>query len=174
MTPNHPRERVEAIRSGQLLFDSRGVAKVKVTREGQPTVLEIPIRSTGIWELMEALAVRTPRPSARAEWIAADSDLGRQLGLTKDRPVLLFDTTDVDYLNRLSAHHREVLWQVVLAGLEAPILNSDGEEAATFEERRRILKEAGLTEHQATQIFKSIQDLTRLEEEREDFFSARP
>jgi len=169
-----PRQRVEAIQAGEALFDSRGVCRVKITRQDAPAILEVPIRSTGIWELMERLSRQAPRPPVRAEWMTADSNLGRQLGLSRDGPVLLFDTADPDYLTRLAAHHREVLWQVLLAGIDLPLLDAAGQAVSDPAEQRRILEEAGLSEHQAEKIFKDIQVLTRLEEEAEDFFSARP
>ncbi|MBW1713250.1 MAG: hypothetical protein JRJ59_08915 [Deltaproteobacteria bacterium] len=172
--PEMSQERVAAIQAGETLFDSWGISRIKVTRQDRAEALEIPIRSTGIWELMDSLASQAPRPPARAEWIAADSDLGRQLGLDRDRSVLVFDTTDPDYLARLAGHHQEVLWRVLLAGLDLPILDEEGQPVADLSRQREILKANGLTEHQAEKIFKDIQALTRLEEEIEDFTSARP
>jgi hypothetical protein len=167
-------ERVGAIQAGQALFDSRGVSRIKITRQGQAACLDLPIRSTGLWELMEQLARQAPRPPARAEWVQADSDLGRHLGLNRDRPVVVFDTTDPDYLARLAEHHREVLWRVLIAGLDLPILEESGQPAAGLARQREILQASGLTEHHAGKIFKDLQALTKLEEEMEDFTSARP
>ncbi len=161
--------RVEAIRSETPLFESRGFSRVKVTKKGQPEILEVPIRSSGVWELMEVLSAKAPRPPFRAEWVTADSDLGRQLGLDRDRPVMLFDTTDPDYVDRLGAHHREVLWRVLTTAIDLPFLDREGNELADPEERRKLLRSSGLTEHQAEKIFRDIQGLTRLDEEIEDF-----
>ncbi len=169
-----PRQRLEAVRAGQALFDSRGLSRVKVTREGRPVVLEVPIRSTGVWELMESLARQAPRPPVKAEWAAADSPLGRRLGLDRDRAVLLFDVTDPDYLARLADHHQEVLWQVLLAAIDAPFLDETGGPVEDYAARRRMLVGAGLTEQQAGKIFRDVQSLSRLEEETEDFFSEPP
>ncbi len=165
--------RVGSLQGGASLFDSRGFSRVKVTRDGTEEILELPIRSSGIWEIMEEMSRRAPRPPFRAEWVASDSDLGRQLGLDRDRPVLAFDTTDSDYLERLAAHHQEVLWRVLVAGMDLPFLDGDGRELAGLDDRRRVLRDSGLTQHQAERIFRDIQNLTRLEEEEEDFTSAR-
>ena len=112
---------------------------------------------------------KAPRPPFRAEWVTADSDLGRQLGMDRDRPVMAFDTTDPAYLERLSAHHQEVLWRVLSRGIDLPFSGDDGAEIESFEERRSLLMRNGLTEHQAEKIFRDIQGLTRLDEEIEDF-----
>ena len=162
-------ERIDSIQSKESLFDSRGFSRVKVTRDGAGEILEIPIRSGGIWELMEEMSRQAPRPPFRAEWITADSDQGRQLGLDRDRPVLAFDTTDREYLERLAAHHQEVLWRVLVTGIDLPFVDENGREQGGFDQRKSILRNSGLTQHQAEKIFRDIQNLTRLEEEREDF-----
>jgi hypothetical protein len=136
--------------------------------------MEIPIRSNGIWELMEELARKAPRPPVRAEWVAADSGLGRQLGLDRDRPVMMFDTTDQAYLDRLAEHHRRVLWGVIRAGLDVAVLDRDGRPVEETDRVKEIILENGLTEHQAEKIFKDIQEFTKLEEKIEDFFCAGP
>ena len=170
--PRAKAERVAEIRAEEALFESRGFSRVKVTRAGQAQVLEIPIRSSGVWELMEELSAQAPRPPFRAEWIAADSDLGRQLGLDRDRPVMLFDTTDPDYIDRLGAHHREVLWRVLTRAVDLPFVDREGRELNDPRERRELLRASGLTEHQAEKIFRDIQRLSKLDEEIEDFICA--
>ena len=164
-----PVHRVGSIQADNPLFESKGFSRIKVTREGAGEVLEIPICSTGVWEIMEEMSKKAPKPPFRAEWITADSDLGRQLGMDRDRPVMVFDTTDSAYLERLTAHHQEVLWRVLLTGMDLPLLDKDGRELAGHEDRRDLLQASGLTEHQAEKIFRDIQRLTKLDEEIEDF-----
>lgn len=167
-------ERVTRLRAADRLFDSWGVSRVLVTRDGRRTILELPIRSNGVWELMEELARRAPRPPLRTEWVTVDSPTGKALGLSRDQAVHLFDVTDQTYVDRLRDHQAEVFWRVIVQAVDVEMADDRDQPAEGFEDRRKVLREAGITESHAAKIYRDVQVLTKFEEESEDFSSAGP
>ena len=167
-------ERVTRLGAVDRLFDSWGVSRVLVVRDGQRSVLEMPIRSNGVWELLEELARRAPRPPLKTEWATVDSPIGKALGLSRDQAVHVFDATDQTYIEKLREHRSEVFWRVIVHALDVEMVDEQDRPAQDFNARRDVLRRAGITESQAVKIYHDIQTLTKLEEESEDFFSAGP
>ena len=164
-------KRISELIEGSKLFDSSGFALVKVTKAGKEELLELPIKSTGVDELQERLSSKAPRPPVRREWVKKNSKEGRELGLSHDKLEQIFDNTDEDYINALEKHNQDFTWQTVIFALDLKLKKKDGSEATTFEEKKEVLRSNGLTVDHANQIFKDVQDLTKLQEDREDFLS---
>lgn len=166
-----PVERVAAIAEGEELFHSRGASLVKVTRGGETRLLEIPIRTAGVGELMEDLARRSPRPPVKREWIRKDSPEGRALKLHQDRLVQLLDLADEGYVRALADHERAFVWAVAVQALDVAFHDAHGRPVDDPERKKAILQAAGLTADHLAKILGDVRRLTRLAEEEEDFLS---
>ncbi len=168
---NTPLERLAAIVEGDELFHSRGVSVVKITRDGESRLLELPIRSTGIGELMEELSRRAPRPPVRTDMVRRDSPEGRALRLARDSLVRMPDLADEGYVRALAEHEREFVWAVAVQALDIEFKDSSGAPVTDPVRKREILRAGGLTTDHLTGILKDVRELTRLAEEEEDFLS---
>jgi hypothetical protein len=157
-------ETITELVEGANLFESRGYSIVKVTRAGQEKLLRLPIKSTGVADFIEKLKGRAPRPPVIFQIVKRDSPEGRELGLTHDRKIQVFDTTDEKYIT-----NQEFNWAVAIFALDMPFRKADGTEAKDTEEKKRVLKSNGITWHQINKIFADVQALTLMAEERADF-----
>lgn len=154
---------------GGDVFDSHGYSKVKVTKDGIEEPLIVPIKSAGVHEYMEQLEGRAPRPPVIRETVKADSKEGKALGLTEDMVVQVFDNTDEDYVNALNEHNRDFTWRVIAFAIDIDWEMSDGSTAETFEQKKKILQDNGITWNQVQKIAKDVRSLTEFEEDRIDF-----
>ena len=154
---------------GANLFESKGYSIVKVTKGGVEKRLKLPIKSTGVAEYIEKLRTKAPKPPVTFQIIKRDSPEGRELGLTHDRKIQVFDPTDEKYIDALERHNQEFNWRVAIFALDMAFKTASGAEVTEPEEKKRILKSNGITWSQINQIFEDVQALTRMEEERADF-----
>jgi len=163
--------RIAAIIEGEELFHSRGTSVIKVTKDGREQLLEIPIRTAGVSELMEDLAGKAPKPPVKTELVRKDSPEGRALRLTQDRLVQMFDLTDEAYTTALAEHGRRFVWAVVIQALDLEFKDAQGRSVEDPERKRVILEASGLTSEHLARILKDVRHLTRLAEEEADFLS---
>ena len=164
-------QRLTAIVDGDELFHSRGLSVVKVTRDGQTALLEIPIRSAGVSELMDELSRRAPRPPVKRELVRRDSPEGRALRLSRDTVVRMPDLSDESYQQALAGHEREFVWAVAVQALDLKFKDRQGGAVDDPERKRQMLQAAGLTREQLARIVRDVRDLTRLADEETDFLS---
>lgn len=162
-------EIISELMEGGNLFDCRGYSVVKVTKGGVEKRLKLPIKSTGVAEYMEQLKGKAPRPPVTFQVVKRDSPEGKELGLTHDRKIQVFDTTDERYVDALEKHNQEFTWSVAIFALDMPFRKTDGAEAQSPEDKKRILKSNGITWSHINQIFADVQALTRMEDETSDF-----
>ncbi|RLC65535.1 MAG: hypothetical protein DRI01_00550 [Chloroflexi bacterium] len=164
---------VTEIRIGDDLFKSNGFSYVKVTKNGVVQTLKIPIKSSGITELIEEFKAKEPRPPVTRELVKADSDLGRAMGLTKNTWVKMPDLSDPDYIKRKEKYESDLGIAIVLKGLDLKLLDENGNEITDRQKKIDALKAAGLSGEQFTQIVSDIRELTSWkEEEKENFFDS--
>ena len=172
--------RISELIEGEKTFDSYGFSLVKITHteviEGVGNVsveqlLELPIKSTGVAEFQEELTGKAPRPPVKKEVIKKDSLDGKLLGLNEDRLMQVFDNTDEAYIDALEKHNQGFIWRIVVFALDIAWKKKDGTEAATFEEKKAILKSTGITGSHTDQIFKDVMALSRMQGAMEDFLS---
>ena len=161
--------RISELVEGENLFNSFGFSTVKVTKDGAEKFIELPIKSTGVAQFQEKLQGTAPRPPVRKELIKKNSPEGKELGLSHDRMTQVFDNTDEGYIDALEKHNQDFIWKIVIFALDLKWKKKDGSEAISFDEKMNILKSTGITGHHTDQIFKDVQNLTRIQEEREDF-----
>lgn len=162
-------KRLSCLVAGEKIFESSGISTVKTTKEGLEVLLEIPIKSTGVSEFMSELSGKAPQPPVKKILIKKGSPEAKELGLSHDKFVQIFDSTDEEYVNRLEIHNQDFTWRVAIFAMNLKWMKADGSEAATFEDKKQILKDNGITWSQINQIFSDVSDLTRLREDREDF-----
>lgn len=164
-------EKILALQEGETIFHSWGISRVKVTRGSKVASLEIPIKSSGVADLIDEFADREPKPPIVNVVVSPNSDIGKQLGLERKRHVRTFDLTDKTYQEALKKHNRDLGMGILLMGLAIPIKDRDGNEVTNPEKALEILRSQGMSGEQFTQIVNDIQNLTRWEEGRtEDFF----
>lgn len=164
-------KRISELIEGANLFESSGYSLLKVTKNGVEEMIELPIKSTGVADLQEALRGQAPKPPIRKQLIKKNSKEGKELGLPHDRMTQVFDNTDEDYLDALEKHNQSFIWQVIIFALDLSWKKKDGSEAETFEEKKSILQSTGITGAHTEQIFKDVQNLTQLAEDEGDFLS---
>lgn len=156
---------VEHLRAGDELFKATGESILKVVRAGKAKFLRLPIKSTGVADVIEAYKDKEPRPPGKKELVEPASDLGRRLKLVQKQWVTIPDLTDPDYVKALERHQTDMAFAIILVGLDVPILDERGEPVTVKEEAVRILRGMHLSTEHFQQLVDDIRDLTRMTEE---------
>jgi len=156
---------------GDEVFSSKGFSTVKVTKGGQVKSVKIPIKSTGVTELIEDFRKKEPKPPSIPQLINKDSDEGKQMKLTANQWVRMPDFTEPKYLERKEAYEGDLGIAILAKGVDAPFKDKDGGLIEDQDERVKILKSLGLSSDQFAQIVEDIRALTQWsEQELMDFF----
>ena len=156
---------------GDSVFESHGYAEVKVTRGGKAKKIRLPIKSSGVAEFREKLAAKAPRPPTTFEMIRKGSEEGRALGLKHHQKAIVFDLTDEAYIDAMEKHNQDFTWRVAVFALDLSWKKKDGTIAETYEEKKKMLQDAGLTGFQLADFMNAVNELTQFSEEQEDFLS---
>jgi len=136
---------------------------VAISVNGAP--IELPITSKGVLELRDELVYHKPIAPKKALVIRADSDIGRELGIEEDTVKLIQDEADEHYIEQLNEYHTEMLWQIVIKGLDMEFTDSKGKALTDYEDKKAVLLVNGLTIEQLNIIFKAILRLGKQNEE---------
>ena len=161
---------VEELVEGSSLFESNGLSRVKVTRDGVEKILVLPIKSGGVSELVDDLNKDAPTPPIVNKLITPDSEIGKELKLVRKKFVQMYDYTDATYTKAKDEHDANIGLTVVLFGVDLPIKDKEGNVLTDSKKKLNVLKNMGLTGNQFTQIFNDIQALTAYAEEEETNF----
>ena len=180
------------MRSGEQPFLAWGYSCLKVTRNSMDTEnniveeeieLRVPIKSIGLAEVMESINKKTPQAPTRKQSIRADSDEGRALGLKANKIVEVEDQTDPAYKELLTSYRQNAMYKMILAGLamdivemngadEFVVVKSNGQTAASqiLDEDKAItiLKQQGISNEHAEQLYADVKALTAKEQARVD------
>jgi len=156
---------------GDNVFESHGYAVVKITRGGKSKKIRLPIKSHGVAEFQEKLAAKAPKPPTTFELIRKGSPEGKELGLKHHQKAIVFDLTDEAYIDAMDKHNQDFQWRVAVFALDLSWKKKDGTIAETYEEKKKMLQDAGLTGFQLIDILKAVNELTQFAEEQEDFLS---
>jgi hypothetical protein len=156
---------------GENLFDSHGYSVIKITKDGEPEKVKIPIKSTGVAEYQRKLEGKAPRPPVTKELIKKGSKEGKALGLPHDKIALVFDTTDEKYVDAVENHNLELGWKVAIFALDMTLKKKGGTVAESYEDKKAVLQSSGITFHHINRILKDVNALTQFAEDREDFLS---
>ena len=174
--------RLEELVEGSSIFESKGISYVKVTQlakgrdgEAEQTVrrMAIPIKSTGVSELIDEFRRKAPRPPDKKCLVHPDDEVGKDMKITKKQWVYLPDFTDADYLEAREKYESELGLKIVLKGIDLPIKDRAGQLIEDPDKKIDVLKGMGLTGEQFSQLVKDIQLLTKWEEEQTDDFLAQ-
>lgn len=164
---------LEELVDGNRIFDSNGVSYIKVTRNGEVLKLAVPIRSTGVAEAIDQFERdQRPTPPKKRIIIKPSDDLGKELKITRNEFVSVFDMTDEAYLKDVVKYERDLGLKVLLLGIAIPMKGKDGKEITDDNEKLNVLRTMGITGDQVGQLVKDIRNLTRWEEKRESDFLA--
>jgi len=158
------KRRITEFKRGEKLFHSNGISKVKVTRGEEVECLEIPIQSTGISELIDAFQEKAPVPPLVNELVEPDSEIGKQLGLTKKDWIKMPNLADPSYIKEKADFDSDLGIAIVMKGLDVEIKDEDGSIVEKKEDKIKILKEMGLSGDQFSQLVNDITSLTRWSE----------
>lgn len=165
------RKRITKLQRGTSLFSSTGISRVKVTTDGATECLEIPIKSTGVSELIDAFQRKAPTPPTVDIKATPDSDIGKSLGISRNEWVRIFDVTDKEYVEAKAKHESNLGLKILLKGIAVPIEDADGNVITDEDTAVAILKEMGLSSEQFSQIVADITSLTKWTEgEQTNFF----
>jgi len=159
------KKRITQFQRGSKLFNSTGISRVKVTVEGEVQCLEIPIKSTGVSELIDSFQKQAPTPPTIDVKATPDSDIGKSLGLTRNEWVKVFDTTDKGYLEAKANHDSNLGLKILMKGMDVEILDETGKKIEKDDDGIAVLKEMGLSGEQFSQIVGDITALTKWTEE---------
>ncbi len=154
------------------LFRSNGFSSIKVTKSGKIYELKVPVKSSGITELIEEFKRKEPKPPVIRELVKQDSDLGKNMGLSKNTWVKLPDLSDVEYIKAREKYESELGIAIVLKGLDIEIKDKEGNILTDRDVKIQALKGMGMSGEQFSQIVKDIRELTQwTAEERDNFFA---
>ena len=166
-----PVQKVSELVSGQNLFESNGLTRLKVTKDGKPEILEFKIKSTGAADYIDSLMEQAPEPPKRIETIKKGSKEGQALGLKHSEMHVKYDHTDPEYVKELDDHNQKFIWRVAIFALDTKWTKTDGSQAESFDEKVEILKDNGIHGHHIDQIYEDAVALTQHSEDKQDFLS---
>ena len=165
---------LDQLTEGNRVFESQGVSHLKVTYKGEVVKISIPIKSSGVSEMIDEFEKdKKPQPPKKRELIKKDSDLGKELRLARNEYGWVFDFTDEGYIEVMDEYSRDLGLKIVMMGLDLPFKDKAGEDVEDDEKRLEILKGMGLTGEHLTKLVDDIQSLTQWQEDKENDFLER-
>ena len=158
---------------GKTNFQSSGYSEIKITEGGEEKRMRLPIKSIGIIELQNDLRKNAPKPPVRMKKVFRGSSEAQDLGITESQVIQYFDTTDTDYLDKYAQYRIDFLWMTVVHALDILWKDTEGNDIKDFMVIKEGLTKSGITGHHLDQIFDDVEKLTKLNEEKADFLSAK-
>jgi len=174
-----------SLKAGEQPFAAWGYCDLKVSTiendEMEEYIVRVPIKSTGITELMETIsneAVVNPPTTLRT--IKKNSPEGQALGYKHDVVVRYIDEADEGYLKMREQQNQQAGWKIILHGLNMNLEDTDGtllvksnginEPTQVYNAARAIevLKQSGMSPDHLKELNKAITNLTKLQKENED------
>ena len=143
-------------------FGATGVAKVKVTKQGQVRTLAIPIKSIALEDVEKVVAPLRPKvPTYR------DNIKGKWVTVTNE--------ADDAYQQRLVAYQKALSHAWVLMALDLDVVDGTGQVVWSrdntvqhLDAAVKALKDMGLVDGQLVAIFRAVQELTQDVQEQTD------
>ena len=161
---------VEELVEGNSVFESQGYSRLKVTHNNQTKALIIPIKSSGVSELIDKIRKNKPQPPTINMVVKPGDSAFKELRLTKKQHIKTFDLTDEKYLNDLEEYNTNLGLKIVLQGLALTIKDKEGNIVEDDERKIKILRTMGLSGSQFSQLVDDITSLTQWEEEKQSDF----
>jgi hypothetical protein len=142
-----------------------------VTEDGEDqeiSMIEIPIQSTGVSELMDTFQKNAPTPPTVSMLVdpnGKNAEIAKDLGMTKKDWIKIPDYNDKKFLEEKSDHDSDLGMAILLKGMCIVIKDEEGKEITDGKEKIKILKEAGMSGDQFQQVVDDITALTKWTEE---------
>ena len=162
--------RVKELVDGQEIFKSHGISKLKVTKGNDVITLEIPIKSTGVSDVIDESRRKTPTPPIIRVVVKPGDTAFKDLGLARKQHVQTYDFTDKDYIEKKDKFETDLGIKILSMGLGVELKDKDKNVITDPDKKIEILKKQGMTGQHFTQIIEDINALTRWEDENEDDF----
>ena len=162
--------RLTEFKRGEKIFESNGISRVKVTRDGVSTVVEIPIQSTGVTELIDSFSRKEPKPPVKKERVLPDTDMGKELGIGKPTWMNIPDFGDRQYIEEKAEYDSNLGLAIVMRGMAVVFRDEKGDVVEDQDEKLELLKEMGMTANQFSQVAEDIMNLTKWRQEGEENF----
>jgi len=152
------------------IFQSYGISYVKRT-QGETTVkIAIPIKSTGVADVIDNFSRKRPIPPLKGIIVKPNDPAYKELGLSRKQHVQTYNYADSKYQEELEKHNSELGLRIVLMGLGIDIKDKKGKVIEEEEDKIQALKDMGMTGDQFTQIVNDITKLTKWEVDKEADF----
>jgi len=173
-------ETLTRLRGGETPFLAWGYSDLRVQRGEEVVIQRMPIKSTGLAEIMEQLAADAPVPPVKKQLIKPDSPEGREARLQHATLMQVYDTTDKDYIERTRKHNVKTTFRIILNGLAVDIAdendvilvksNGPGMRSEVNDEDAAltVLKGLGFSTHHFDKLYTDITSLTNTEKEAVD------
>lgn len=158
-------EELTSLKEGSDIFQSHGYSYVKITRDGKSKALKVPIKSSGVTELIEEWKKNEPKPPIADVLVQKDSEQGKQMKLTEKKWIRMPNLADPAYLEALEAYQANLGIAIVLKGLALQMLDKEGKEVTDPDKKIAILRGMGLSGPQFTQVVEDIRAMTEWSEE---------
>jgi hypothetical protein len=173
-------ETITRLRGGSTPFLAWGYSDLKVQKGEEKTITRMPIKSTGLAEIMEQMAADAPVPPVKKMLIKPDSPEGREARLTHATFMQVYDTTDKEYIERTRKHNVKTTFRIILNGLAVDIEDEAGtilvksngpgmiSEVTDEDAALTVLKGLGFSTHHFDKLYTDITNLTQAEKETVD------
>lgn len=163
---NYKPKRISKIIEKKTNFLAKGSSTIKVGEE----YFTLPIKSYGMFELLNELEEEAPTPPSKIEKVAKGSKLEEQ-GLSTGDTVRVFDTTDTNYLDEYREYIQDWYWKVVINALDVEWEDQEGNEITSFKDKKKILLKTGISPNHLDTMIQDIGALTSEREDRANFLS---
>lgn len=173
-------ETLTRLKGGETPFLAWGYSDLKVQLGEETVIKRVPIKSTGLAEIMEQMAADAPVPPVKKMLIKPDSPEGREARLTHATMMQVFDSTDKEYIERNRKHNVKTTFRIILNGLNMDIDSEDGAvlvksngigratEVVDEDAAITVLKSQGFSTNHFDKLYTDITNLTQMEKETVD------
>lgn len=160
----------ELIDNEEKTFASTGYSIIKITKDNKVIPMKIPIKSSGVSELIDEFNIGAPKPPLKNELIQPDSVIGKEMGLTKKEWIKIQNFGDEKYLKEKSDYDNNLGIAIIMKGLNIKFYDINKNEIIDSQKKMNLLKKKGLSGEHFTQLIQDITSLTKWNnEEIEDF-----
>jgi len=162
---------ITELQEGDNTFISNGYSNIKVTQNGQIKNIKLPIKSSGVTELIEEFKEKEPKPPLVNELVKKDSEEGKQMKLSENKWIKMPNLGDEKYVKALNKYESDLGIAILQKGLAVKLLDKEGNEITNPDKKISMLKGMGMSGPQFTQVVQDIRCMTEwTEEEYVSFF----
>jgi hypothetical protein len=158
-------EELTELQEGTDAFQSYGYSYIKVTRNGETKALKIPIKSSGVTELIEEWKKNEPKPPVIDVLVTPDSEAGKQMKLREKRWCKMPNLSDEKYVEALDRYQSDLGMAIAQKGLALKMKDKEGNEITDPAQKTQLLKRMGMSGSQFSQMVNDIRIMTEWSEE---------